>query len=342
MAEQKRGSLIISLDFELMWGMFDKVTNDSYGENLNGVHEVVPKLLSLFAERQIHATWATVGMLMYPDLASLQTAIPEVSVQPQYQNPVLSAYQHLMKGTVTNHPQHYFAPTIVEQIIRTPNQELASHTFSHYYCKEEQVDGGEKSSAFFAADCHAFAAAIGHFGIIATSLVFPRNQWTKAALTTLTEHGFQCFRGTEAHFLYKARTDREQQNPFIRGLRLLDHYVNLSGHHTYTLNKERLDTSGLINVPASRFLRPWNAQLSFLEPLRLKRIKNSMTYAAKNGEVFHLWWHPHNFGINQTENLRILTALLNHYTKLHGKYGMESITMKEAATRVRESLEQAA
>jgi hypothetical protein len=337
MAEQKNGSFIISLDFELMWGMFDKVTNASYGENLNGVHEVVPKLLSLFTERGIHATWATVGMLMYRNAAELENALPEAAERPSYQNPMLSAYRHLEAGTATTYPHHYFAPAPVAEIINTPNQELASHTFSHYYCKEALIDSGENSEAFFAADCRAFANAVNRFGTT-TSIVFPRNQWTKAALTTLAEYGFTAFRGTEAHFLYKARTDTEQQNPLVRGLRLLDHYCNLSGHHTYTLDAKRLDASGVINLPASRFLRPWSARLSFLEPLRLKRIKNSMTHAAKNGEVFHLWWHPHNFGKHQAENLRILTTLLDHFETLKATYGMESCTMKEAVTRVRESI----
>jgi hypothetical protein len=67
--------------------------------------------------------------------------------------------------------------------------------------------------------------------------------------------------------------------------------------------------------------------------LRIARIKNSMTHAAKNNQVFHLWWHPHNFGINRKENLAALLELIAHYKKLHDEYGMESATMQEAAIR---------
>lgn len=331
------GSLIISLDFELMWGMFDKVTNESYGPNLDGVHTVLPELLHLFAERGIHATWATVGMLMYPTQTELASTLPAAVDEPRYENSKLSAYEHIKTDSITQYPKHYFALDLVEQIIATPNQELASHTFSHYYCKETQTVTPEMSEAFFAADCRAFATTTRRLGQTATSLVFPRNQWTKAALNTLATFGFTAFRGTETHFLYRARTDMEQQNYFVRGLRLMDHYLNLSGHHTYPLNAARIHQSGLVNLPASRFLRPWSKRLSVLEPVRLRRIKNSLTEAAKNGEVFHLWWHPHNFGANQKENLYFLTSILDHFAKLQKQYGMQSYTMREAATHVLES-----
>ena len=54
-----------------------------------------------------------------------------------------------------------------------------------------------------------------------------------------------------------------------------------------------------------------------------------MAHAAKQGEVFHLWWHPHNFGAHTEENLMTLRLICKHYEHLHNKYGMESIFMKE-------------
>lgn len=54
-----------------------------------------------------------------------------------------------------------------------------------------------------------------------------------------------------------------------------------------------------------------------------------MLYAAKNNENFHLWWHPHNFGINIEENMKNLEDLLKYYTYLNKKYKMKSKNMKE-------------
>ena len=56
-----------------------------------------------------------------------------------------------------------------------------------------------------------------------------------------------------------------------------------------------------------------------------------MTQAAKAGEIYHLWWHPHNFGWHPKENLKDLEQILQHYQYLHEEYGMQSLTMGELA-----------
>ncbi|HUD18083.1 MAG TPA: hypothetical protein VMQ59_12505, partial [Acidimicrobiales bacterium] len=58
------GALVISLDFELHWGMRDHVDRQSptYAD-LAGSRRVVEDLAAVFADRGIRATWATVGFL---------------------------------------------------------------------------------------------------------------------------------------------------------------------------------------------------------------------------------------------------------------------------------------
>lgn len=320
---------MISLDFELMWGMFDKVTPAEYGAHLEGVHEVVPKILEQFTQHGIHATWATVGMLMCQDETELHATTP--AVRPQYARPELSAYQHQQTATPLP-PAHYFAPELVADITNTPGQEIGSHTFSHFYCRE----AASNSEAAFVADCAAMAAVAKRSDVALRSLVFPRNQWSESALATAATYDLTSYRGTEQHWLYRARTDTEQQNLFVRGVRLLDHYINISGHHTHATPAR--DAHGLVNIPASRFLRPYSPTLAPLDDLRRRRITRAMTHAAKRGEIFHLWWHPHNFGIHQAENLAFLDSLLNHYITLREQYGMESLHMSEMATRAVEPL----
>ena len=59
-----------------------------------------------------------------------------------------------------------------------------------------------------------------------------------------------------------------------------------------------------------------------------------MEFAAQRGLGFHLWWHPHNFGIYLEQNLAFLGKILAHYAKLRAQYGMESLGMGELAERV--------
>ena len=54
-----------------------------------------------------------------------------------------------------------------------------------------------------------------------------------------------------------------------------------------------------------------------------------MEHAAKHQELYHLWWHPHNFGADMEENLAFLEEVLRHYQYCHQQYGMCSMTMNE-------------
>jgi hypothetical protein len=56
-----------------------------------------------------------------------------------------------------------------------------------------------------------------------------------------------------------------------------------------------------------------------------------MTYAAIHGLTYHLWWHPHNFGINMTENFSFLEKILSHYSELNKQYHFQSMSMSEVS-----------
>ena len=45
------GKLVISLDFELFWGIRDKRSLEDYGDNLLNVHKVLPQMLEKFNNR---------------------------------------------------------------------------------------------------------------------------------------------------------------------------------------------------------------------------------------------------------------------------------------------------
>jgi hypothetical protein len=83
------------------------------------------------------------------------------------------------------------------------------------------------------------------------------------------------------------------------------------------------------NIPSSRFLRPASKKFNGLENLRLRRIKESMSFAAKKGMVYHLWWHPHNFGANISANVSFLEKILVHYKKLNDEWNFESVSMRQ-------------
>jgi hypothetical protein len=236
-----------------------------------------------------------------------------------------SSYEYIASASIGEDEKsdvYHFGPSLVKLIQVTPHQEIANHTFSHYYC----IDGTNNDVSIFVRDLEAHHAISQTYGITTESIIFPRNQSNAVVLRACYEKGIRAYRGNETHFLYRPRKD-SAQSALIRICRLLDHYFNISGHHTYPIPKPV--SNAPLNIPASRFLRAWSTNLRFFEWLRLSRIKKSMTHAAKNGEVFHLWWHPHNFGINQKENFKNLEEILKHFAFLKKTYGMQSASMKD-------------
>lgn len=313
------------MDFELNWGVHDVFTLEQYKENLHGAREAIPRILELFDRFDIHATWATVGLLLFNNKKELLSRLP--ALQPNYSNSNLSPYGKLEEigENEAEDPIHY-GHTIVQEILKYPNQEFATHTFSHYYCLEKGQTINE-----YSADIQAAIEVSKLTGRSVKSLVFPRNQLNNSYLQVTKKYGIQCYRGNEKSWLYKAN-QQASEKIFQRMLRLSDSYINLSGHHTYPIDK--VITEPMVNLPSSRFLRPVNNRLNALEPLRLKRIKRSMTNAAKKGEIFHLWWHPHNFGKDIDENILFLTSILQLFTELKEQYGFVSLSMGEVSDRV--------
>ena len=204
-------------------------------------------------------------------------------------------------------------------LISKENHEISTHTFCHYYCLEDGQSINE-----FEEDLKQSIKIAKKRGFEIKSIIFPRNQLNPDYLKICKEHGIISYRGNEQSWIYKASKGNEQ-SLFKRFYRLSDSYFNISGDNIY--NYETIKKTVPLNIPSSAFLRPFNKKLSFLESLRLLRIKNGMTLAAKKNKVFHLWWHPHNFGVNQTENLTFLKKILLHYKFLNKKYDFKSITM---------------
>lgn len=320
------GTFIISLDFELMWGVRDKLTIAQYGDNIRGVHQVIPRLLKTFRQYDIRGTFSTVGFLFCETRAELLAAVP--SVRPAYNDSNLSPYNGYFDQVGENGEQdiYHYAGGLIRQIQQYPEQEIGTHTFSHYYCLEKG-----QTSEQFKADLEAAIRVAGKYNIRLTSLIFPRNQFNDEYLKICGELGITCYRGNERSWLYTAKNG-EKETLIRRAFRLMDSYLNISGFNCY--NDESLRGVSPVNVPSSRFLRPYAPGMKSLEWLRMRRIKSAMTHAAKTNKVFHLWWHPHNFGIHQDANLAFLEELLRHYLKLNRQYGFESRTMSEYAQKL--------
>ena len=316
------GALVISLDFELHWGVRDhSKRTDALYRRLPDARRAVTSMLEVFVARNIRATWATVGFLFGLSRDEIEASSPRE--RPAYSRVELNPYVESVGPDERLDPEH-LAGSLVTQISTSVGQEIASHTFSHYYCLEPG-----QTEAMFRADLAAAQAIAARRGLELTSLVLPRNQWNPAYTAAVLDSGFRCIRGPQRSWSYRPRP-QGRQSTLVRAARLSDAYIGLTPPPT-TDWKDVLLPSGLCNVPASAFLRPYDPSRKRLEARRLARLRSGMRHAAKHGRIFHLWWHPHNFSQHQPENFGVLEQILDEFDRLAESEGMQSLTMADAA-----------
>ena len=316
------GKLLVSLDFELFWGMLDRCSLEDYQDNVLGGRTAIPKMLELFQKYGIHATWGTVGFLFAENQEELKTFFPEEEYRPGYADPKLDPYGWFSRiGADEQTAPCFYAPTLIRLIAQTPGQEIGSHTFSHYYCRE-----AGQTPEQFRADMVAAREIARRHGYDLTSVILPRNQCEPAYTAVLRDLDFTAYRDEENDWIH----EKVRPRLLMRILRTLDMYLPLTGQGGYLPEKEE----GIWNLTGSRMFRPVRSNLAVLEKLKIRRIKGQMRHAAKHGLTFHLWWHPHNVGVRTEEHLRQLEEIFVCYQELKETYGMESLNMAEAVERL--------
>jgi peptidoglycan/xylan/chitin deacetylase (PgdA/CDA1 family) len=154
------GTLCISIDLELAWGIWDSPSPEYLKKCLGLERQIVNRLLRTFARYEISATWAIVGHLLEKSSTTSLTEAPA-----------------------------WFAPDLVDSIVATsPKQEIASHSYGHIYFNDCSRD-------VILADLLAARAVHQNHGLDFTSFVFPRNQVSHIDL--LVQAGIKVFRSVD-------------------------------------------------------------------------------------------------------------------------------------------------
>jgi peptidoglycan/xylan/chitin deacetylase (PgdA/CDA1 family) len=327
---QARPALVVSIDVELAWGLRDLLPPDggAYRENLLGARRALPRLLDLFRAYDVAASWAMVGFLMAGSRDELMDCAPPPHLRPSYADRRLDPYGEPLGRDEDADPLH-FGASLVAQIQACPRQEIASHTFSHYYCLEPG-----QTRASFAADLAAAVRIAGARGVRLSSIALPRNQINPAYAGALGEAGIAAVRGTQRRWPYRPATDAVDRSLARRAARLFDAYTGATGSHVQPWGDVRR-ADGTCVVAASMFLRPYSRLARQLEAVRLARIQRGVRAAAASGGLFHLWWHLHNAGRHIDENLGALRAVLDTFAACREGHGMRSLSMQEVARAAR-------
>jgi len=161
------GSLCISIDLELAWGIWDKPSTEYHARCAEHERAIVSRLLELFDRYHISATWAIVARLLDPSPARA--------------------------GSI------WYAPDLVEKIQRAAMpQEIGSHGYEHLYFAETDRERLRE-------DLEAAREVHKRHGLEFRSFVFPRNQ--VAHLDLLESVGLSVFRSVDRgwHTLVRKR-----------------------------------------------------------------------------------------------------------------------------------------
>lgn len=266
----KQPGLIISLDFELDWGyanLKNPLTMPEVDVHLN-------RLLKIFETHNVKTTWAIVGKLF----TNINT--PD-STKGQLQ-------------------------WISNNLLGKENIEVGSHTYSHIFCEEEDIN-------LFKDDVEKVNEVLTQMNLKFNSIVLPRNQYNNEVITILSKHHYTHFRGVLKKWYLKT-------NKYSKESKLKRFFLRFFEFVPLNRDVQLANTSGMVSLSDSRFLRflPNNILGDILSPLYLRIVKYEMYCAFKRGNLFHICFHPHNL-IKNPKRFRQLEEFLVYYNSLRQK-----------------------
>lgn len=310
--ELKKGIFTISLDTELAWGTIDKpnslIKNQKY---YNNTRDVINKLLKLFEEYNITATWAIVGHLFLEECRINEKGLKHPEIIRSKTEWYDKDWFEYDPATNWKKDPLWYGPDIIEKIknCKVP-QEIASHSFSHMIfsnknLKTESVESDIKMAVKLAKN----------MGIELKSFVFPRNE--EGWLSILNQYNFVCYRGVENSW-YKNTPSK---------LKKIFHMIDQTLAFTPPVEMPYLQ-NGLVNIPASMLYLSRDSFRKFI-PMKSREIKakRGINKAIQEKKVFHLWFHPHNIATDPTNLLKGIKNILEYVDYERGKGNLEVKSM---------------
>jgi hypothetical protein len=309
----ERGVFTISLDFELIWGTRDKYGIERFREACRIEREtVIDRLLGLFVEFQMPATWCIVGHLML-DHCTCENGVKHKEVIPPQHSWCKDWFAHDPCSDEKSAPLFY-GRTLVQKIQKCDvPQEIGSHTFSHV------IFGDPGCSTDTArTELAACVRAAADLGIEMQSFVFARN--SIGHLELLRQNGFRIYRASEPQWY-----DRFPSGIMKRVMRFAT--VLAASDPPVVLPEEAGD--GLWNVPASMLYFPMHGIRRFIPMhLRVKRAIKGLDAAAFQKKIFHLWFHPTNMADHIETMFDGLRQILEHARILRDRQMLDFLPMK--------------
>jgi peptidoglycan/xylan/chitin deacetylase (PgdA/CDA1 family) len=326
LAQLDRGVFTISIDLELIWGTLDLFGTEGFQRSCEIERRVViDRLLDLFVEFNIPATWCVLGHLLL-DQCSIEGGLkhPDI-VRPAHSWSGGDWFDNDPCGSEHSAPL-FFGRTLIEKIRACPTpQEIGCHSFSHVIFGDR---GCSRETA--ASEIAACVRAAKELGIEMRSFAFPRNE--VGHLDVLEQYGFVCYRGPETHW-YDARN---WPPVFKRFGHLWD---VLRAAEPPVVLPERTNGAGIWNIPGSMIYFPMHGLRRYIPvSRRVNRAIKGLKAAVEQRRIFHLWFHPTNLADETEAMFSGLRSVLDRASALRARDRLAILPMGEIASADRSAV----
>lgn len=303
-------SLIISLDYELRWGM-DIIYGSSLDDSnihISDTPHVINNMLNIFTKYEIKSTWASVLAISMKSWGEYFEVLDSYGIKND-----ITHFGHTSKfHNSEEFEKYYFSYNSMKTIHNFEFAEIGSHSFRHTYFGEDQYNKND-----FILDNKICADVLNHkFNIKQSCYVYPRNQIIHTDLIDReTTNGYR-----EVPDIYGYKNTKSTKNN-----KLLTKLSRFSNDVIPFLSKpsKRKDFYSIGDMHI-RFNLP-----NFLWKIQLFKLENLLNSDESYQSSIHLWWHPHNISINPSKNISRLEELLSLLKKYIDEKKIKSSFMSE-------------
>jgi len=314
-----QGSVVLSLDAELLWGHLDILDRKRFSARYPNASAAYDHVLRSLCNAGVSATWLVVGGMALGECRG--GADVRMKGLP-------AAWRHFIPpGNEVTSPLWYRRSFIRQLANASIPQEIGLHGgLSHLIWTDRH-----SVPAVAKAELEAGLAALREAGVQPASFSFPRNLERHHAL--LAEAGLRCYRGTAP--VLSERIGRSIPGALLR-------VMNELGRSTPPLVWPQQKMPGLWNIPASMFLYPIGEARSRIvnHQTRLDRFEKGIEAAARHRGVFHFGLHPVNLA-ESPRGYRLFDSLIERLARARQKGDVSILTMAQLSTRMEALAERA-
>ncbi len=181
--------------------------------------------------------------------------------------------------------------------------EIGSHTYNHIFCEEA-------SNELIEEDFSLMKDVAKDNNNDFKSIVFPRNQFNKANLNLIKKYSYTHYRSVLEKWYLKT-------NKYSNESKIKRNLIRIFDMLPFNRDAIIISKNKLTSISDSRFFRffPTSLMGKIISKIYLLVLKHELRQCIKRGNLYHIWFHPHNI-IKKPNGLKELNSFLKYFASL--------------------------